>query len=523
MAQPLIKFFRVATLPAKGVPGALYFVSGEGVLYVCTSETSFEAYAGIKAAALNGSILTLTPSVGAAMSVDIATLAQAAVDLSEYAKTEAVNTAISNAIAAEVERANGAYDEKGAAAAALAAAKEYADGLPHENTTYTFAEGTVNGEFVVTPSDGTAQQVKVHGLGDAAYTTVAALESTMDSKDQAIAAAAATDAQDKADKALADAKAWVEEQKYVTASIIDGLATEAYVDAAVKAESDIARAAEKANADAIAAEKARLDAFLNDAGIGDAAVDTLKEIQTYIDEHGEVAATMLQNIADNKAAIENEATTARTAESNLQTAIANEESARKAAIEALDFNDASTGGSKVTVNVTQVDGKITGVTVAESDIASAAALATLDAEVQEHEQVVAGALNDLNDRLVTVEGSVADHETRLATAESDIDALQAAVGGLDLGVKTVKGQGGEYVTVTPAEASKGDVTVSVSVATTKSTNTAYTNDALATDGYVEEQAAAAVATAAADATSKANTAESNAKAYADNLMSWASF
>ena len=38
------------------------------------------------------------------------------------------------------------------------------------NTTYTFAEGTVNGEFSVTPSDGAAQQVKVHGLGSAAYT-----------------------------------------------------------------------------------------------------------------------------------------------------------------------------------------------------------------------------------------------------------------------------------------------------------------------------------------------------------------
>lgn len=194
-----------------------------------------------------------------------------------------------------------------------------------------------------------------------------------------------------------------------------------------------------------------------------------------------------------------------------------------AAIQALDAEVTSTDGSKVTVKVTEVDGVITAVNVTESDIASAAALATLDAEVQEHEHVIAGALNDLNDRLVAAEGSVADHETRLTTAEGEIDALQEAIGGLDLGVQTVKGQGGEYVTVTPAEASKGDVTVSVSVATTKATNATYTNDALATDGYVEEQAAAAVTTAAADATSKANTAESNAKTYADNLMSWVVF
>lgn len=38
------------------------------------------------------------------------------------------------------------------------------------NTTYTFAEGTTNGAFSVTPSSGTAQSVKIHGLGSAAYT-----------------------------------------------------------------------------------------------------------------------------------------------------------------------------------------------------------------------------------------------------------------------------------------------------------------------------------------------------------------
>lgn len=40
----------------------------------------------------------------------------------------------------------------------------------NDNTTYTFAEGTTNGAFSVTPSGGTAQSVKIHGLGTAAYT-----------------------------------------------------------------------------------------------------------------------------------------------------------------------------------------------------------------------------------------------------------------------------------------------------------------------------------------------------------------
>lgn len=41
--------------------------------------------------------------------------------------------------------------------------------LPDNDTTYTFAEGTTNGAFTVTPSNGTATSVKVHGLGTAAY------------------------------------------------------------------------------------------------------------------------------------------------------------------------------------------------------------------------------------------------------------------------------------------------------------------------------------------------------------------
>lgn len=54
MAQPLIKFFRVAELPTgAGVPGALYFVhdsslgEGKGKLYICTATGVFEDYTGL--------------------------------------------------------------------------------------------------------------------------------------------------------------------------------------------------------------------------------------------------------------------------------------------------------------------------------------------------------------------------------------------------------------------------------------------------------------------------------------------
>lgn len=42
--------------------------------------------------------------------------------------------------------------------------------------TYTFAEGTTDGAFVVTPSNGGAQTVNIHGLGSAAYEDTGAFE-----------------------------------------------------------------------------------------------------------------------------------------------------------------------------------------------------------------------------------------------------------------------------------------------------------------------------------------------------------
>ena len=50
---------------------------------------------------------------------------------------------------------------------------------------------------------------------------------------------------------------------------------------------------------AINTEKSRIDAFLAAADTGDKAIDTLKEIQNYIDTHGEAAAKMTTNIDKN--------------------------------------------------------------------------------------------------------------------------------------------------------------------------------------------------------------------------------
>ena len=60
---------------------------------------------------------------------------------------------------------------------------------------------------------------------------------------------------------------------------------------ATQAESDLNTA--------INTEKSRIDTFLAVADTGDKAIDTLKEIQNYIDTHGEAAAEMTTNIGKN--------------------------------------------------------------------------------------------------------------------------------------------------------------------------------------------------------------------------------
>lgn len=108
--------------------------------------------------------------------------------------------------------------------------------------------------------------------------------------------------------------------KTVAEAIEDAKTAATYNDTAIKnrvktIEDDYLKKADKTALEtAINTEKGRLDTFLNAAEVGDAAVDTLKEIQEYISTHGAAADKMVKDIAANKTAIETEASTARAAE-----------------------------------------------------------------------------------------------------------------------------------------------------------------------------------------------------------------
>lgn len=244
----------------------------------------------------------------------------------EYVKGVAGTPVVSTydfATAAEVESAiSGAlasYYTKTQVDELIQAAKDYAD-ANDADTTYTFASGTTNGAFTVTPKGGTAQSVKVYGLGSAAYTestaydtngaAAAVLGTTSDtsaaktvygaialanSKDAAIAAAktAADNAQSTADSKTTTAavKTQIEAYGYATKTEAQGYAN-AKDTAIAAAQADAASALNKINT------------FLADADMTTDAIDTLKELQDYMTTHGSEAAGMVSDIADNAAAIE---------------------------------------------------------------------------------------------------------------------------------------------------------------------------------------------------------------------------
>lgn len=98
---------------------------------------------------------------------------------------------------------------------------------------------------------------------------------------------------------------------------------------AIAVEQARAEGKEQANAAAIAGVKSKVDAFFDAENVGDAAIDTLKEIQNYISTHGAAADEMVKNIAANKTAISAEAARAKGVEGTLNTAITNEASRAK--------------------------------------------------------------------------------------------------------------------------------------------------------------------------------------------------
>lgn len=203
-------------------------------------------------------------------------------------------------------------------------------------------------EAAQTTADSKATMAEVEAKN---YATKTEAQGYANAKDTAISAAktAADKAQDDVDT-LAGKVGTVPTDKTVVQMIADAQASATYDDTGIKASiktitDDYLKKADKdALQTAIDTEKGRMDAFLDAADIGDAAIDTLKELQDYIASDKTAATTLtnkvgaleatvgqaagdgteatglIKDIADNKAAIAAERTRAEGVEATLSAA-----------------------------------------------------------------------------------------------------------------------------------------------------------------------------------------------------------
>lgn len=221
-------------------------------------------------------------------------------------------------------KAEGDFDASGSADTALANANKHTDD-----------KIGAMGEFQTVA----AMVADAKKAGTDAATAAATAQSTADSKTtmEAVEAkgyATKTEAQGYAD-AKDDAIAAAQTAADNAQSAVDTLAGRVQT-----IEGDYLKTADKTElANSIKDVKDDVDAFFKAADVGDAAIDTLKELQDYITEHGEAAATLttkvgtlettvgnassglVKNVADNASAIATEQTRAEGVEGNLQSAI----------------------------------------------------------------------------------------------------------------------------------------------------------------------------------------------------------
>lgn len=240
------------------------------------------------------------------------------------------------------------------------------------------------------------------------YATKTEAQGYANAKDTAIAEAKAAGEAAQSDVDALKAKVGtVAEGKTVVKMIEEAQAAATYDDTQVKA--DIA-----ANAETIGGVKGRLDTFLADADLTENAIDTLKELQTYITEHGTEAAGWTNKITANETAIAEEAKTARAAEEANATGVTE---AKTAAATAQSDVDAIKADYLKTADKTTLQGSIDAVSSRVKDIE--------DKNVSDGATKVEKSDTNGNIKIDSVETVVYTHPEKHAIA--DVDGLQAAL------------------------------------------------------------------------------------------------
>lgn len=247
------------------------------------------------------------------------------------------------------------------------------------------------------------------------YATKTEAQGYANAKDTAIAEAKAAGEAAQSDVDTLKAKVGtVADGKTVVKMIEEAQAAATYDDTKVKA--DIA-----ANAETIGGVKGRLDTFLADADLTENAIDTLKELQTYITEHGTEAAGWTNKITANETAIAEEAKTARAAEEANATGVTE---AKTAAATAQSDVDAIKADYLKTADKTTLQGSIDAVSSRVKDIE--------DKNVSDGATKVEKSDTNGNIKIDGVETVVYTHPEKHAIV--DVDGLQAALDAKATGV-----------------------------------------------------------------------------------------
>lgn len=455
-----------------------------------------------------------------------------------------LNLAGLTAYDAKIKEFIGAADTAGDAAT-LKSAKEYADGLA-VNYDAAGAAATVQGKLDAEVLRAKAAEEAAQAAADAAQDEVDALEVLVGTLPAGVTATTVVGYIQEKTSGIASEGAMTELAGRVTAveGEIDAIQAD-YLKAADKtelsglitAEATTARAAEKANADAIAAvvadylkaaDKTALQGAI-DAEAGareaadnalsgrldavetffetaegetlDAALDTLVELQKYLDGEGKVADQMLLDIAANKAAIEKEVTDRGTAVSGLETAY-------KAADEALDGRIAT------------LEGKFEGDDSVAEQIASAVA-----AEKQAREAADTQLGKDIaSAKQAAIDAAAADATTKAGNAETaakgHADSLNTAMNTRVEALEAIDhthSNKTDLDAITAALIEKWNAAVQSSDVVTGTAN--GTISVKGTDVAVKGLGSAAYTDAAAyDVAGAAAAAETAAKGYADTQV-----
>ena len=275
MAENMIKFLRgnVSSLPQSATEGALYFTKDEGV-YLGLADGTYHRYGNF----IQVDAVTDLPVAGAHVNCMYYCVAENI--LAKWNGTEWVQINKQKTLAELGGIAKSIYDTKIAAleqadttnATTISNLKDYVGTIP-EGYTETNVVSYISKKAIEVLESATG------GSSESAASVKAQLDAYKEENNPKVTAnaTAAANAKTAADNAQAEVDALgekigtVPENKTVVEMISDAQT-------------------------AINTEKGRMDTFLDAAEVGDAAIDTLKELQDYISTHGEAATTLTTKV-----------------------------------------------------------------------------------------------------------------------------------------------------------------------------------------------------------------------------------